>query len=506
MADFEKIERMPTGISGFDDVTMGGFPVGRATLLAGTSGSGKTLFAIEFLARGITRYGEPGVFVTFEESIVEIRRNALSLGFDIEHWENEGQWIFVDAASTMSEPYVAAGPYDFDALIARIAHATRQIGAKRLSVDSLGAIFTQFDDSAAVRHELSRVAMRLKPLGVTSMLTAERPEEYNGVSRYGVEEFVLDSVVVLRNVLDHGRRRRTVEVVKLRGGGHRTGEWLFTIDAQDGIVIIPLAYIMPSKPASSVRVTTGNPELDAMLGGGLFKDAIALITGPTGAGKTLTSLRFAMAALDAGERCLFCTFDETRDQLVRSATGWGLDAEAMERAGLLRIIAEYPEVASLEDHFLRLRRAIREFEPDRLVIDTLSALERIVSPPGLVEFVIALSAVLRQHEVTTLLTSGPGAQVTPSATPVIAMEFASLTDAMILVRYVERAGELQRAIAVVQTRGTAHDHTIRRATIDAGGMRIGEPYPGISHIIPEAAPLAEDPLRPLDGPDWREGS
>jgi circadian clock protein KaiC len=495
MSGFDEIERMPTGINGFDDVVMGGLPAGRSTLVAGTSGSGKTLFAVEFLARGIQRFGQPGVFVTFEETTAEIRRNAASLGFDIGQWESEGSWAFVDAAAGIGEVDEAVGTYDFGALLARIAHAVHRIDAKRLSLDSLGAIFTRFHDAAIVRSELSRTSKELKPLGVTSLLTAERPVEYNGVSRYGVEEYVLDSVIILRNVLRGERRRRTVEVVKLRGGAHRTGEWLFTIDSQDGIVIIPLAFLRPKKPASQVRVSTGNSGLDDMLGGGLFQDAIALITGPTGAGKTLSALHFADEAFRRGERCLFCTFDETREQLMRSAAGWGLDALAMEETGLLRVIAEYPEVASLEDHFLGLRQAIREFKPDRMVIDTLSALERIVSPPALVEFVIALGAVLRQHDVTTLLTSGPGAQVTPSATPAIAMEFASLTDAMILLRYVEHTGELQRAIAVVQTRGTAHDNTIRRATIDAAGMHIGAPYPGISHIIPEAVHVAEIPPR-----------
>jgi circadian clock protein KaiC len=493
MSGGDTIERLPTGISGFDQVAIGGLPEGRATLVAGTTGSGKTLFAVEFLVRGITRFGEPGVFVTFEETTTEIRRNAASLGFDIEHWENEGMWAFVDASPYTGEETETVGDYDFGALLARIGHAVRRVGAKRLSMDSLGAVFARFNDVGTVRRELFRISTALKSLKVTSVVTSERTAEYNGVSRYDIEEFVLDSVVILRNVLQHERRRRTVEVVKLRGGAHRTGEWLFTIDSQDGIVIIPLTFLVPHKPASRVRVSIGNSRLDEMLGGGLFKDALALVAGPIGAGKTLASLHFADAAYREGRRCLYYTFDETPEQLIRSAAGWGLDAEAMVSSGLLKVVAEFPEVASLEDHFLRLTRAVSDFSPDRLVIDTLSSLERIVSPHALVDFVIALGAVLRQHDITTLLTSSPGAQMTPSATPTIATEFASLTDAMILLRYVERAGELQRAIAIVQTRGSAHDQTIRRVTIDTAGMHIGEPYPGISHIIPDAAPLAAAP-------------
>jgi len=495
------LERLATGINGFDQVALGGLTRGRTTLVTGSTGSGKTLFAVEFLARGILRSGEPGLFVTFEETPDDLRRNWASLGFPIRQWESEGKWAFVDASADVEEAPVI-GAYDFGALAARIGHAARQIGAARVSVDSLDAVFTRFADPGVIRHELARIAAVLEKAEVTAVITAERADEYDHVSRYGVEEFVLDNVIILRNVLAQERRRRTVEIVKMRGAAHRTGEWLFTIDPRDGLVVIPLAFLVPPfARASQVRVSCGNDELDQMCRGGFFKDAIILLTGPSGAGKTLTSLKFVAAGLAAGERCLAFTFDESREQVRRNSAGWGIDLDSSEESGLLRIVCDYPEVASLEDHFIRIRRAIEEHKPDRLVIDTLSALERIVSPRALLDFVIALGSLVRQHSITTLLTSAPAGRFTPQLTPSIAGELASLTDVTITLRYFEHAGEIRRAIAVMQTRGSGHDPSIRQVTIDADGMHIAEPVTGPAGIFsgatsPLTLPGAADPSAP----------
>ncbi|EWM19152.1 circadian clock protein KaiC [Kutzneria sp. 744] len=494
MTDNAPIRRLPTDINGFDHVALGGLPAGRSTLVAGTTGTGKTLFAIEFLAKGVLGSGEPGVFVNFEENPEDIRHNAASLGFPIEQWEREGKWAFVDAAAEANDDEVSIiGAYDFGGLAARIEHAVRETNATRVSLDSLGAIFGRFRDSAIVRQELHRIAHLLGRLGVTSVLTAERTGEYEGVSQHNVEEFVLDNVIILRNVLENERRRRTLEVVKFRGTGHRTGEWLFTIDPRDGIVVMPLAFLTAPVPASRVRVSTGNTGLDGMCGGGLFKDSIVLLTGPSGSGKTLTAFGFTAAGVKADERCLIYALDESRAQLGRSASGWGFDLDAMEASGLLRIVCEYPEVASLEDHFLRIRRAVEEFRPSRLVIDTLSALERVVSPRALLDFVITLAVVARHHQVTTLLTSAPAGRFTPRLTPTIADEIASLTDVTVSLRYFESAGEIQRAIAILQTRGSAHDHTIRRVTVDGDGLHIGERLSSVVGILSDSPVVSAAP-------------
>jgi circadian clock protein KaiC len=479
-----EVRRTPTGISGFDEVAMGGLPTGRSTLVTGSAGSGKTLFALEFLARGIMKYEEPGVFVTFYERPEDLRSNAASLGFDIARWERDGKWVFVDV-SAMEEEMFPVGGYDLGGLISRVEHAVDRVGAGRVSVDSLGTLLIRFQDLDLIRRELARLTRMLESLGVTSVLTTERDSEYGGLTRHGVEEFVLDNVLIIRNVLRNERRRRTLEIVKFRGTTHRTGEWLFTIDPEEGLVVVPLAFLAPREQASQTRVPTGTPGLDEMIGGGIFRDALALVTGPPGSGKTLMALQFADAAFRAGERSLFYVFDETRDQLHRSAAGWGMDLEAMESAGLLRIMAAYPEEASVEDHFLSVRRDIADFAPSRLIIDSLSALARRVAPRTLLDFVIALGALTREHEITTLFTSSPAG---PTGTPVPtapAVEVASITDVTILLRNAENAGVVQRVIAVLQSRGSPHDPAVRRVDIDHTGMRVGGPYTAGSRLFPD---------------------
>lgn len=505
MRSGELIERLPTGISGFDDIALGGLPVGRAALVTGTTGSGKTIFAMEFLARGIQRYGQPGVFVTMEETPEALRDNATSLGFEIERWEADGDWAFVDASADAGEEIRTVGSYDFGALLARIEHVIRRTGAKRVSFDAFGLMFSRFCDAAVVRQELIRIVAAMRSLGVTLVLTSERTQEYDGLSRYGVEEFVLDNVIVLRNVLRDERRRRTIEIVKLRGLPHRTGEWLFTIGPYEGFTVVPVGGSgVPESGASRERVSTGLPELDRMVGGGLFKGAIALLIGPVGVGKTLTALKFA-DAVPPGERCLFATYDETYGQLVRSAAGWGMDLAAMERANRIRVIAGRPESVTPEDHLLRLRQAFTEFRPSRVVIDTLSALECFVPLRSLVDIVVALATLCRERLITALITTVPTGQLIAPATSVSAVETADIADVSILLRYVERAGDIQRAIAVLQTRGSPHDTAIRQVRFDDAGMHIGEPLPSVAHILSGNPALAEHPPWPAE-PDHKPPS
>ncbi len=399
------IEKLETGIPGFDLISSGGLPKGRTTLVSGTAGSGKTLLAAQFLAEGIVRYGCAGVFLTFEEAPEEIRRNLKGMGWDISSWEKEGKWVFVDASPQISEETIVIGEYDLGALLSRIENATKQVNAERLSADSIGAIFSRFGEITTVRDEMLRIAGALKQIGVTSLLTAERTEEYGAIARYGVEEFVADNVIILRNVLEDEKRRRTIEILKFRGASHQKGEFPFTIIPGEGIVIIPLSAIELKQNSSNLRIYSGNQELDRMCGGGFFRDSIILVSGATGTGKTLMVTEFIKGGVNSGEKCLLFAFEESREQLFRNAAGWAVDFEKMETEGKLRVVCEYPEVSSVEDRIISMKANIQDFRPSRVAVDSLSALERVATMRGFREFVISLTSFIKHQEISGLFTS-----------------------------------------------------------------------------------------------------
>ncbi len=485
-----KIAKTASGIPGLEHITKGGLPVGRTTLVAGTAGSAKTVFAAQFLAEGIMQFGESGVFVTFEESPDDLRRNLAGFGWEVEAWEAAKQWRFVDASPDASLLEVSTGPFDLGGLIARVEHAVQVVGAKRVILDSVSAIVGQLGDSSRIRHELFRVASALRRMGVTALITAERLGEYGDIARFGVEEFVADNVIVLRNILDEEKRRRTIEVLKLRGTDHSKGEFPFTV-TDTGVVVIPLSAIELEQRSSNVRATSGIAELDEMCGGGFFRDSIILVSGATGTGKTLTVAHFVKGAADAGQRCLLFAFEESREQLIRNATGWGLDFESMEQAGLLKVVCAYPEMQGLEDHLLTIERAVKEFKPSRIAVDSLSALERVSTLKSFREFVIGLTSYVKHQEVTGLFTS-----TTPDllgGTSITEAHISTITDTIILIRYVEMFGEMRRGLTVLKMRGSPHAKDIREMTIDQDGMHIGKPLRNVTGILSGNARQISEP-------------
>ncbi|MEC9053271.1 MAG: circadian clock protein KaiC, partial [Actinomycetota bacterium] len=358
-----QITRMPPGCPGLHHVRAGGLPEGRSTLVSGTAGSGKTVLALQFLHDGLRDYEQPGVFITFEERPEQLRANAASLGFDIAKLEEQGKWLFVDASYSPDRDEQQVGPFDFGALLLRLRHAVEQVGATRVALDSIGAVFTRYQDANVVRRELMRVTELLRELGVTAVVTSERAEEYGQIGRHGVEEFVCDNVIVLRNALEEETRRRTIEVLKMRGVDHLTGEFPFTIVPHSGIVVITLENTALNAPSADERIHSGLTELDEMCNGGMFRDSINLVSGATGTGKTLLVSEFTRGGASRGERSLIVSFEESRSQLFRNAAGWGMDFEDLEANGFIRVEAAYPEIRSLEDHLVQIKRVVEEYQP-----------------------------------------------------------------------------------------------------------------------------------------------
>lgn len=471
-----ELKRLRTCIPGFDVISNGGLPEGRTTLVTGGPGSAKTILAAQFLAEGILNASDTGCFVTFEERPDDIRRNLASFGWDIGKWERENKWIFVDGSLHPKDEPITIGDYDLGGLMARVEHAVRKIGAVRVSLDSIGAMLVQFGMPAVIRRELYRVAWQLREMGVTSIITAESANH----AESAIEEYVTDNVVILRNTLEDEKRRRTLEILKFRGASHLKGEFPFTISEDNGIILLPLSSIELRQKSSEKRITSGISELDEMCGGGFYRDSVVLVSGATGTGKTLTATQF-LAALDSHERGLLFAYEESRDQLYRNALGWGVDFPALERSGRLRILSEYPEIATPEDHLLQIKKQIEEFAPTRVAVDSLSALERISTLRTFREFVLALTSYLKDKQIAGLFTS-----TTPSlmgGSTVTEAHISSVTDSIILLRYVESFGQMRRGITVLKMRGSQHDTRIREYVIDAHGMHVGEAFRGVSGIL-----------------------
>ncbi|MFP5219118.1 MAG: circadian clock protein KaiC [Actinomycetes bacterium] len=473
------VPKVETGIPGFDHVTMGGLPRRRATVLAGQAGSAKTVFAAQFLAEGVQR-GQPGVFVTLEEPADDLRANFTTLGWAVEEWEKAGDWAFVDASPLMRDDGTV---HDFglSVLSAQIGHAVDRTGAERVVVDSLNSVLS-LDDQGVARQHLRALIADLRGMGLTTILTVEtQGDPGTTLSRHGIEEFVADSVVLLRNIREEKARRRTVEVLKMRGSMHRKGDYPFTVLPGMGVVVLPMSGVLLSSGSSDVRVSSGNPGVDELCHGGFFRDSITLVSGATGTGKTLLATEFLAGGASAGERVLLLAYEESPDQIFRNAAGWGHDFERYERDGLLKVVALYPEVASLDDHLVEIREVIDGFRPTRVAIDSLSALERVSSGAGYREFIIGLTSYVKQERVTTLLTAA-----TPTllgGTSITEGHISTLTDAIILLRYVEMFGSVNRGLTVLKMRGSSHDHEIRQYTIDGSGMHIGQPFRSVGGIL-----------------------
>ncbi len=459
------IAKAATGIDGLDEITAGGLPRGRPTLVVGGPGCGKTMLAAEFVVQGAVRFDEPGVFMMFEETADELAANVRSLGFDLDKLCRQNK-VALDYVRIERSEIEETGQYDLEGLFIRLAHAIDSVGAKRVVLDTLEALFSGLSDHAILRAELRRLFRWLKDRGMTAVITAERGAD--ALTRYGLEEYVADCVILLDHRVTDQISTRRLRIVKYRGSQHGTNEYPFLIGAH-GILVLPITSLRLDHGAPLERVATGIAKLDEMLGGkGFFRDSSVLISGAPGTGKSSVAARIAEAACARGERVLIFSYEESAGQLVRNMRSIGIDLERWTKKGLLRIHSSRPTLQGLEQHLVLMYDAVREFKPALVVVDPISNLTMHADDAGLKPTLMRLIDFLKQSHVTaiyTSLVSDGGAAVAETEIGV-----SSLMDTWLLLSNLEANGERTRALQVVKSRGMPHSNLVREFVFSERGI------------------------------------
>ena len=471
----EKIlEKTPTGINGLDDITDGGLPKGRPTLVCGSAGSGKTLMAMEFLVKGAKRYDEPGVFMAFEETEEELAKNFASLGFDLDDLEANNKLI-VDYVYIDKSEIEETGEYDLEGLFIRLGLAIDSIGAKRVVLDTLEVLFSGFQNEAILRSELRRLFRWLKNKGVTAIVTGERGE--SSLTRYGLEEYVADCVILLDNRLEEQIATRRLRIIKYRGSKHGTNEYPFLIE-EDGISVLPITSLGLEHEACAERISTGIERLDTMLGGqGYYRGTTVLISGTAGTGKTSFAAEFAKAACERGERCLYFAFEESPSQIMRNMRSIGIDFQPYIDTGLMQISASRPMAYGLEMHLIAMFRLIDRFEPIIVIIDPISNMTNVGTQTDVKFMLTRLIDYLKFKNITAVCTSLVEHESTEG---INAQGISSLMDTWINLRFFENDGERNRGISVIKSRGMEHSNQIREYLLTDHGIEIQDVYLGPS--------------------------
>jgi len=482
------LPKCPTGIQGLDEITGGGLPRGRPTLVCGGAGCGKTLLAAEFLVRGAAQFDEPGVLVAFEETEAELSANVASLGFDLRDLVRRKKLV-IDHVRIERSEIQETGDYDLEGLFVRLEHAIDSIGAKRVVLDTLEALFAGIPNEAILRAELRRLFQWLKGKGVTAVITAERGREQ--LTRHGLEEYVSDCVILLDHSIHDQIATRHLRVVKYRGALHGTNEFPFLIGSE-GLSVLPITSLSLNHKVSSERIATGIPRLDAMLGGeGFFRGSSILLTGTPGTGKTIVAAKFAHAAALRGERVLFFSFEESPAQIVRNLHSIGLRLDPLVRRGLLRFHNARPSHYGLEMHLATMHKAITTFRPHVVIVDPITSLMDQGTAAEGKGMVTRLIDYLKAEQVTSLFTS-----LTQAGHPLQRSEAAmsSLMDAWLLLQDFEGNGERNRVFYVLKARGMAHSNQIREFLISSRGIDIVDAYIGASGVLTGSARAAQHAL------------
>jgi len=481
------LAKSATGIRGLDEITGGGLPAGRPTLVCGGAGCGKTLLSMEFLVRGATEFGEPGVFIAFEETTEELTENVASLGIDLQALVASKKllldYIFVDRSE-----FQETGEYDLEGLFIRLGYAIDSIKAKRVVLDTIEVLFGALPNQSIVRAELRRLFRWLKEKGVTVIMTGERGD--GTLTRFGLEEYVSDCVISLdHRVVDQVTTRR-IRVVKYRGTTHGTNEYPFLIE-EDGISIWPITSVQMEHTASIERIPTGIERLDTMLGGmGFYRGSSILLSGTAGTGKTGVATTFADATCRRGERCLYISFEESPSQIIRNTGTIGLDLQQWVKAGRLQIQTVRPFYHGLEMHLARTIKAVSEFDPQVVIIDPISGLDTTGTPLEIKAALMRLLDFLKLKGITVMLTdltlgSGSALDSTDATIP-------SLVDTWLMLRDLETNGERNRGLHVLKSRGMGHSNQVREFMVTATGIRLTDVYIGPTGMLTGSARVSQE--------------
>ncbi|MEY2568011.1 MAG: circadian clock protein KaiC [Actinomycetota bacterium] len=486
------LPKTPTGISGLDEVTGGGLPSGRPTLICGPAGCGKTLLAMEFLVRGITQFDEPGVFVAFEETIADLTENVASLGFDLATFQADGQLV-LDHIDAMDAEVEDTGDWDLEGLFLRLGAAIDAVGAKRVVIDTIETLFGAFSNTAILRAELRRLFEWLKERGVTAVITGERGD--GTLTRHGIEEYVSDCVIVLDHRVTEQTSTRRLRILKYRGSLHGTNEYPFLI-GESGVSVLPITSPGLQHQVSPERVSTGVTRLDSMLGdGGFYKGSTVLVSGTAGTGKTTLAAQFCDATCSRGERAMYFAFEESQAEIIRNMSSVGIDLQQWVDADLLQFHCFRPSLLGLEAHLFAMQKYVTEFDPAVVVKDPVSDLLRVGSGADVSAMLTRQVDFLKARGVTVMFTS-----LTSEADPGLAdQQIASLVDTWLLVKTMEGNGEHNRVLYVRKSRGMAHSNQIREFLLTSQGIELADVYVGPQGVLTGSARQAQEAKERSDG-------
>jgi circadian clock protein KaiC len=481
-----KLPKSPTGIAGLDEITFGGLPKGRPTLVCGSAGCGKTLLSLEFLIRGAIRYNEPGVFLAFEETTEELAKNVASLGYNLKELIAQKKLI-VDCIHLDRTEIAETGEYDLDGLFLRLGHAIDSIGAKRVAIDTLEAIFSAFTNQFILRSELRRLFGWLKEKGVTAIITAERGD--GALTRHGLEEYVSDCVIVLDHRVRDQISTRRLRILKYRGSHHGTNEYPFLID-ESGISVLPITSVRLQHDVSNERISSGIPRLDAMLGGGYYRGSSILISGTAGTGKSSIAAQFANATCKRQERCLYVASEESPMQIVRNMVSIGTNLKLWVDKGLLRFQAVRPTFWSLETHLAVLHRILDEYKPSVVIVDPITNFMAIGNELEVKAMLTRLIDFLKLNRITGMfadLTTNSGDNLEKTN-----IGISSLMDTWLLLRDIEINSERNRGLYILKSRGMAHSNQMREFLLTDHGIDLLDVYVGPSGVLTGTAREAQE--------------